>query len=491
MDDLIKHQKMVDADLTSIFEHYAQIKTKQDYLFNTRVINRTIAGECAALLPSSFAKRPINTYTITPSKTNLRFASEALEAGAWVLIAAAVTALSVGAWHLYKWIAKKNNWPIPGETSDNPNPKNTPTDAAAVDKSAAVAEQNATTAIERTDDLIGTFLDANTKLNEILTMHDGQMEIKEESMIGSDDIKRSLLAKMGGKGAKVNITMEYINVRMLPFMFPKTDACYRILYCYDESNKKNHMVGLFSIGTPGYSDVKTKLMALKTDADALAELDETLTKIVDIDSIDAKTAEEIAVKLGSINTKFKQSQLPTKLDAIKERVNPRIASANIRKLADIVALVNSDAYKDLYKTTQEILFIGEKAFFKLLGNIMVALSKLDENIHKRKDVAAKERSSGTNGSDAEKAEVQKDGVATVLMKIARELRTFLSAIQELMTSVNPIIHYMHNINHAVGTIFRRLIEQLTKIYTDNGKQVENLTKLSGELEEALRRKTIA
>lgn len=491
MQELVKHQLEIDQSLSDIFSHYDQIQTKRNQLASTGYINRNIAGECASLLPSTFSKRPINTYTITPSKTNLKFACESLDAGAWALIAAAVTALSVGGWHLYKYLAKKNNWPIPGATPSDPNPKNTPKSKEAVDESSEAAETAAEKSIEQTDDLLGKFLDANTKFNEILGMHDGLMEIKEESMIGPDNIKQQLLNRMGGKGAKVKIDIDFVNAKILPYMFPPTDIAYKVINRHDKDNPKNKLINLLAIKSGAWPSLTTKINYLKEEGAIFKKAGELIEQLCDFENGDGSNMRSAITELSQIKARLSSDKVKNKFVELHRYLDASIGKAQPMTLADMVKELNSDAYKNLYKTVQEVLFIGETAIFKHLGNLILSLNTLDEKLHSRVHDASKKRSGGQDGSAETLAEINKDSLAKILMPSIRTVRSLMSSIRELFTIVNPLVNFMNTINHTAGTIFRRLLEQLTKIYTDNGKNVGDLDKLSGELKEALNSKSIS
>lgn len=93
-------------DFDSIETHYNAGESANNMAFNRvinelnrlnklKVISRAIASESEDLIPEAFAKRPINTYSITESKTNLKFASEALGLKGWALIALGLSATTI------------------------------------------------------------------------------------------------------------------------------------------------------------------------------------------------------------------------------------------------------------------------------------------------------------------------------------------------------------------------------------------------------------
>lgn len=94
------------ADFEEITTHYNAGESENNYNFNRvlqtlnrlnseRTISRTIAYESIDLIPEAFMKRPINTYSVAGSKTNLKFAAEALGLKGWALIGLGLAAASV------------------------------------------------------------------------------------------------------------------------------------------------------------------------------------------------------------------------------------------------------------------------------------------------------------------------------------------------------------------------------------------------------------
>ena len=472
-------QFVVESD-----KRYAALMRKLTQLHRNQYMTRSLAMECASVMPKFLEKRRLESFTMTPSRTNYHYACESVHWAVWGLVAAGMAALVAIGWKLYRAITGTSS-----SDSGGSGPMTSEEAAKASQNTSARTERT----IERRELRTKTMGEVQKELNDLIAHQDGLVKITEANT--SKDIYDALDKKYT-KEDGIRLDMTAVNA-LLNAMYPTegtheyallngiaaNDAMWVIFHKPDQAYvAKSHIADLMEHFNDVYKKIDEilavyidingadigKLRDARQRAEVLMhELDKTLRR--NADGVENKSA--IMLRFWALK------------HAIKAPVNaPKLGSQDLNKILDTVSNTEGE-YVSLFKQFAELMFVGDKSLTHVIGQWLV---KIDD-VKRKVDARVKEAETTTRDRVTKEGtdELSRDAEAKDMQNILRKIREAMQLAKETLVTVKHYNDEVLKLDDVIGKMIINLLKTLQKIYKDNGKETNKFTEMANSIAKGL------
>ena len=480
-------QFVVESD-----KRYSALMRKLNQLNRNQYMTRTLAMECASVMPKFLEKRRIESFTMTPSRTNYHYACESVHWAVWGLVAAGMAALVALGWKLYRVITGTGSSSDSGSSGGGGGGSG-PMTADEAAKAAQTTSTRTERTIERRELRTKAMADVKKELNDLISHQDGVVKITEANT--SKEIYDALDKKYT-KEDGVQLDMTAVNA-LLNAMYPTegtheyallngvaaNDAMWVIFHKPDQAYvAKSNIADLMDHFNEVYKKIDEilavyidingadvdKLRDARQRAEMLMhELDKTLRR--DADGAENKSA--IMLRFWALK------------HAIKAPINaPRLGAQDLNKILDVVSN-NEGEYVTLFKQFAELMFVGDKSLTYVIGQWLVKIDDVKKKVDAR--VKAAETTPREKVTAEGAAEVNRDSEAKDMQGILKKIRDAMQLAKETMGTVKHYNDEVLKLDDVIGKMIINLLKTLQKIYKDNGKQTNKFTELANSIAKGL------
>ena len=454
-----------EADLTryNAFAHenaIAGIKAirLRDKLIRDQTVCRAWAVESAAYIPPEFKQRSINTFTITPSRTNYTYACEMATWAVVGLAVAGLAAIIALGWKLYNYVNNGSSGSPGGGPSSSSVNETSNAKAAKTVKALKARE-------ERTEEYSKIY----KELNDIMAKHNNPVKITAEA-VGAELYARlkSHLKKETG----VQLDMQTMGEILTAYYSDKPESIEFELF---GGKPKNAAMYAF------FSDHSVSVKVEAIMAQIHVELDKLVGVVTTyIDTFknlrEATTPDygfEAQRNMNSVNDSIKNPSKHNKLkeladgleNVIKLPANPMAGNGGLDGLLKAVS-DKKDKFTTLYRSMQEMLYVGDKALVRKLGETIVAMSEMEKSAQARLE---EKRQAGTRpGTKEGAADSNVDTHAEWVNVAMRTMRTFMEGVKTTIQNTETFCTDIKKMDRGVANIVKELLRLADSIYSANG-----------------------
>ena len=477
-------QFVVESD-----KRYAALMRKLTQLHRNQYMTRSLAMECASVMPKFLEKRRLESFTMTPSRTNYHYACESVHWAVWGLVAAGMAALVAIGWKLYRAITGTSSSDSGGGGGGGSGPMTSEEAAKASQNTSARTERT----IERRELRTKTMGEVQKELNDLIAHQDGLVKITEANT--SKDIYDALDKKYT-KEDGIRLDMTAVNA-LLNAMYPTegtheyallngiaaNDAMWVIFHKPDQAYvAKSNIADLMEHFNDVYTKIDEilavyidingadieKLIDARRRAEALMhELDKTLRR--EIEGTENKSA--IMLRFWALER------------AIKAPANaPKLGSQDLNKILDTVSNTEGE-YVSLFKQFAELMFVGDKSLTHVIGQWLV---KIDE-VKKKVDARVEEAETTTRDRVTKEGtdELSRDAEAKDMQNVLRKIREAMELAKKTLRTVAHYNEEVLKLDDVIGKMIINLLKTLQKIYKDNGKETNKFTEMANSIAKGL------
>ena len=455
-----------EADLTryNAFAHenaIAGVKAirLRDKLIRDQTVCRAWAVESAAYIPPEFKQRSINTFTITPSRTNYTYACEMATWAVVGLAVAGLAAIVALGWKLYNYV---NNGSSGGDGGAGPS-------SSGVNKTSDAKEAKTVKALEVREARTEEYSKIYKELNDIMAKHSNPVKITAEA-VGAELYARlkSTLKKETG----VQLDMQIMGEILAAYYSDKQESIEFELFGGKPKNAA--MYAFFTDHSVG-DKIDAIVAAIRAEVEKVAA---TITAYIDqFKNLSEATAPNFGYaaqrNMNSVNDSIKNPNKQNKLKELAEELkkitalppNPKKGVGGLDGLLKAVSDKN-DKFTTLYRAMQETLYVGDKALVRKLGEIIVAMSEMEKSAKARLE---EKRQAGTRPNTKEgAADSNIDTHAEWVNAAMRTMRSFMDEVKTTIQNTETFCTDIKKMDRGVANIVKELLRLADSIYSANG-----------------------
>ena len=475
-------QFVVESD-----KRYSALMRKLNQLNRNQYMTRTLAMECASVMPKFLEKRRIESFTMTPSRTNYHYACESVHWAVWGLVAAGMAALVALCWKLYRVITDTGSSDSGGGGSSSGSG---PLSEAEATKAAEKTSKKAEETLQKREARSKTFGEVRKQLDDIIAHQDGVMKITAANT--SDEIFKELDSSFKKEDG---ITVDYAFVNaLLKAMYPTEGTHeYNLINGVQGNNAMRVIFHDLSVGDKAKQEIAT---CQELFQQVFSEIETLFTTVKDINNanltdLEGAThhAQQILNNISRLVTKdpdsgANKSRLMMALDSLrvllqKEGTMPTARTPqDIQKILDTVSKDDGN-YISLFKMLEDTVHIGPDSLTAKLGKAIPKLEDLSKTMQQRLDKRADPSRDMTtkDGQD----NMTRDRHAEFMKTYIDNIRAAMADAQKLLSVSKVFTTEVLALDKLIGKVVVELLKKLAAIYKDNGKQTNKFVELANNV----------
>ena len=461
---------------------------KLNQLNRNQYMTRTLAMECASVMPKFLEKRRIESFTMTPSRTNYHYACESVHWAVWGLVAAGTAALVALCWKLYRVITDTGSSDSGGGGGSSSG--SGPLSEAEATKAAEKTSKKAEETLQKREARSKTFGEVRKQLDDIIAHQDGVMKITAANT--SDEIFKELDSSFKKEDG---ITVDYAFVNaLLKAMYPTEGTHeYNLINGVQGNNAMRVIFHDLSVGDKAKQEIAT---CQELFQQVFSEIETLFTTVKDINNanltdLDGAThhAQQILNNISRLVTKdpdsgANKSRLMMALDSLrvllqKEGTMPTARTPqDIQKILDTVSKDDGN-YISLFKMLEDTVHIGPDSLTAKLGKAIPKLEDLSKTMQQRLDKRADPSRDMTtkDGQD----NMTRDRHAEFMKTYIDNIRAAMADAQKLLSVSKVFTTEVLALDKLIGKVVVELLKKLAAIYKDNGKQTNKFVELANNV----------
>lgn len=447
----------------------------RDRLIRDQTVCRSWAMESAEYIPPEFKQRSINTFTITPSRTNYTYACEMATWAVVGLAVAGLAAIVALGWKLYNYVNNGSSGGDPGSPS-----------SGSVDKTSDAKEAKTVKALEVRDARTEEYSKIYKELNDIMAKHNNPVKITAEA-IGAE-----LYAKLKSRlknEAGVQLDMAVMGEILTAYYSDKPES---IEYELFGGKPKNAAMYAFFTDKSVSDKIEAVVAAIRAEVEKVAT---TITAYIDqFKNLNEATTPNFGMaaqrNLNNANDSIKNPSKQNKLKELAEGLkkittmpaNPAKGATGLDALLKAVS-DKEDKFTTLYRSMQETLYVGDKALVRKLGEIIVAMSDMEKSAKARLE---EKRQAGTRPNTKEgAADSNIDTHAEWVDAGMRTMRSFMEEVKTTIQNTETFCTDIRKMDRGVANIIKELLSLSDSIYSANGVKLTTFNERANSIIEKL------
>ena len=476
-------QFVVESD-----KRYSALMRKLNQLNRNQYMTRTLAMECASVMPKFLEKRRIESFTMTPSRTNYHYACESVHWAVWGLVAAGTAALVALCWKLYRVITDTGSSDSGGGGGSSSG--SGPLSEAEATKAAEKTSKKAEETLQKREARSKTFGEVRKQLDDIIAHQDGVMKITAANT--SDEIFKELDSPFK-KEDGIRVDYAFVNA-LLKAMYPTEGTHeYNLINGVQGNNAMRVIFHDLSVGDKAKQEIA---ICQELFQQVFSEIETLFTTVKDINNanltdLDGAThhAQQILNNISRLVTKdpdsgANKSRLMMALDSLrvllqKEGTMPTARTPqDIQKILDTVSKDDGN-YISLFKMLEDTVHIGPDSLTAKLGKVIPKLEDLSKTMQQRLDKRADPSRDMTtkDGQD----NMTRDRHAEFMKTYIDNIRAAMADAQKLLSVSKVFTTEVLALDKLIGKVVVELLKKLAAIYKDNGKQTNKFVELANNV----------
>ena len=471
---------------------YAGLMRKITQLHREQVMSRSIAMECASIMPNFLKKRRIESFTMTPSRTNYEYAVETASWAVWGLVAAGVAALVALAWKLYRVITGTTSSDTSSPSSGNKGGSMTEAEA---DKAANNAEASSQQRIEKREVRSKTFGEVATQLNEILSHQDGVVKITATN-IGEEPFKA--IDNQYTKEEGIRLDYAFLNALLLATYNKEGTHEYNLIHGLQGNNAMRiifHVPQLANETQQTIGDINEMFKTVFAELDEIFKITMSVdnANMVDLENTQAKTAEIVqrvrnVVEPDPTGGGPNKSRLMMAIDRLsaalqfKGEMPTDKTPMDLQKILDTVGKQDG-AYITLFKLLEDTIYTGPECLTRKISGLITRLEAMEKVMQNRID--GEDKPDRDMVTEKGKENKNRDAIAKNVKANVGVVRSTLQQTQAMLKAIKPFTTEVIELDKLIGRVLVDLLKTMDKIYKDNGKQTNKFVELANKIANSL------